>query len=234
LDVIEDKVVAVIKKGDGFSVKTESGKGHETKTILVCSGGRYRHLEAPGEKEFIGKGVAFCATCDAPFFKGKDVAVIGAGNAGLESVLDLVPYANKIYLLAHRDTVKGDPLTYEKVKNCGKAETIFNAETKEILGDGALSGLKYKDTVTGEEKELSVQGVFVKIGTVPNSDIVKGLIETNEYGEIKTDIRTGRTSAKGIWAAGDVTDNLYKQNNIAAGDAVRATLDIYSFLQSGK
>jgi len=231
LDIIEEKAVEVAKKEGGFTVKTEQGKEYETKAVIICSGGRHRHLGVPGEEKLIGKGIAFCSTCDAPFFKGKDVAVVGGGNSGLEAVMDLVPYANKIYLLARGDKIKGDPGTHEDVLKCGRAEVIYNAETKEIMGEGTVSGIKYTDTASGEEKEISVQGIFVEIGTTPNSDMVKGLVELNERGEIKVDARTGRTSVLGIWAAGDVTDLLYKQSNIAAGDAARATLNAYSYLK---
>jgi len=231
IDIIEDKVEVVAKKESGFSVKTLSGKEYETKTVIICSGGKHRHLNVPGEDKFVGKGVVFCSTCDAPLFKDKDVAVVGAGNAGLEAVLDLVPYAKKIYLIVRGDKIKGDQSTFEDVLNCGKAEVIYNADTKEILGDGFVSGLKYTDTSSGKEKEISVQGIFVEIGTLPNSDMVKDLVELNERGEIKVDARTGKSSIPGIWAAGDVTDLLYKQSNIAVGDAVRATLNAYSYLR---
>jgi alkyl hydroperoxide reductase subunit F len=230
LDIIEDRVNSVSKKDGVFSVKTASGKEYEAKAVMVCSGGRHRHLNVPGEEKFIGKGVVFCSTCDAPLFKGKDVAVIGAGNAGLEAVMDLVPYAEKIYLIVRGEKIKGDSSTYERVLNSGKAEVIFNADTKEIMGDGLVSGLKYTDTASGKEKEIAVQGVFVEIGTAPNSDIVKDLVKLNERGEIEVDPKTGRTSVTGIWAAGDVTDLPYKQSNIAAGDAVRATLNAYAYL----
>jgi len=231
LDIIEEKAVEVVKKEGGFTVKTEPGKEYETKAVIICSGGRHRHLGVPGEEKLIGRGIAFCSTCDAPFFKGKDVAVVGGGNSGLEAVMDLVPYANKIYLLARGGKIKGDPGTHEEVLKCGRAEVIYNAEAKEILGEETVSGIKYTDTASGEEKEISVQGIFVEIGTTPNSDMVKDLVELNERGEIKVDARTGRTSVLGIWAAGDVTDLLYKQSNIAAGDAARATLNAYSYLK---
>jgi len=234
IEISEDKVLEIIKIDDGFLIKTDAGKEHQTKTVLVCTGGKHRHLNVPGEEKFIGKGVAFCSTCDAPFFKNKDVAVVGAGNAGLEAVIDLMPYATKIYLLVHGNKIKGDVLTREKVINYDKVQVIYNTETTEIMGDAFVSGLKYLDVISRETKEIAVQGVFVTIGATPNSDIVRGLVKLNERGEIVIDYRTGRTSLKGVWAAGDVTDSPYKQNNIAAGDAARAVLDIYAFLYKGK
>ena len=234
IEISEDKVSEIVKIDDGFLIKTDSGKEHQTKTVLICTGGKHRHLNVPGEEKFIGRGIAFCSTCDAPFFKNKDVAVVGAGNAGLEAVIDLMPYATKIYLLVHGDKIKGDVLTREKVINYDKVQVIYNTETTKIMGDTFVSGLKYLDTISREIKEIAVQGVFVTIGAMPNSDIARGLVELNERGEIVIDYRTGRTSLKGVWAAGDVTDSPYKQNNIAAGDAARAVLDIYAFLYKGK
>ncbi|MDP3953506.1 MAG: FAD-dependent oxidoreductase, partial [bacterium] len=224
----EDRVLKVEKIGEGhYKAVTESGEEYEAKRILVASGSHRKRLDVPGGKEFDGKGVAYCATCDAPLFGGKEVAVVGGGNAGLEAVIDLEPYASKIYLLHRRDELKGDPVTQEKIRGMAKVEIILNAETQEITGDKFVGGLKYKDIVTGEEKELKVEGVFVEIGIIPNSDIVADLVELNERGEVKVDHRTQRSSDSGIWAAGDVTDVLYNQNNISAGDAIKAVLNIY-------
>ena len=234
IEIKEDKVAEIAKIDGGFLVKTDSGEAHQTKTILICTGGKHRLLNVIGEEKFIGKGVAFCSTCDAPFFKNKDVAVVGAGNAGLEAVIDLMSYASKIYLLVHGDKIKGDALIREKVINYDKVQVIYNTETTEIIGDSFVSGLKYLDTISREAKEIDVQGVFVTIGAMPNSDIVRGLVDLNERGEIIIDYRTGQASLKGIWAAGDVTDSPYKQNNIAVGDAARAVLDIYTFLYKGR
>lgn len=246
--VVPDKVIKVDKSGDNFKAYTEKGKVYETKTVFVGSGARRRKLGVPGEKEFDGKGVAYCSTCDAPVFAGKDVAVIGGGNAGLEAVLDLGPYAKNIWLLEYGDKLKGDPVTQEKVKALANLkEIIYNAQTLEILGDKFVTGLKYRirksfdqaklgqsPAELGEEKNLDLQGVFVEIGSIPNSDMVKDLVETNKYGEIIIDSKTGRTSQKGIWAAGDVTDDPFKQNNISAGDAMKASLDAYSYLTIGE
>ena len=218
-----------------FKVSTEKGNTYETKTILIGSGAHRKKIGVPGEKEFDGKGVAYCSTCDAPMFKDKDVAVIGGGNAGLEAVLDLVPYAKNIWLLEYSDSLKGDPVTQEKVKSSDKVkEIIFNAETLEFFGEKFVTGLKYKDRKSGEEKQLDVEGVFVEIGSVPNSDMVKDLVDTNKYGEILIDSKNARTSQLGIWAAGDVTDDPFKQNNISAGDAVKAALDAYNYLTLGE
>ncbi|KKT87156.1 MAG: NADH dehydrogenase [Microgenomates group bacterium GW2011_GWA1_Microgenomates_45_10] len=221
------RVEKVEKLGDRFRLAIADGITYEAKKVLVTSGSHRKRLEVPGGKEFDGKGVAYCATCDAPLYQDKDVAVVGGGNAGLESVIDLEPYASKIYLLHRRDELKGDPVSQEKIKGMKKVEIIYNADTQEIMGDKFVTGLRYRDNKTGEEKTLAVQGVFVEIGIVPNSDIVADLVKLNSRGEIVVDHKTQLTSDPGIWAAGDVTDVLYNQNNISAGDAIKAVLNIY-------
>ena len=231
IEIVEGDLVKQVEKIDGgFRVFSKSGKIFETKTILVVSGGRHRKLGVPGEKEFDGKGIVYCATCDAPLFAGKEVAVIGAGNSGLEAARDLLSYATKIYILEFTDKIFGDPMTFDALKKDSRVEVIMSAEVKEVFGDGLLRGLKYADRNSGEVKELAVEGIFVEIGSVPNSEFVKDLVKLNKRGEIEIDSRTQKTSLDGIWAAGDVCDVLYKQNNIAAGDAVKAVLDIGDYL----
>ncbi len=232
IDIIDDDLVTdVAEAKDGLQLKTRNGKKLEIKFLLVTSGSRRKKLGIPGEKEFDGKGVAFCATCDAPIFKDKIVAVVGGGNSALESVVDLFPYASKIYLLIRSDSLKGDPVTQDKIKTNPKTEIIFNALPQEVLGNppagGFVTGLKYKDSKSGEIMELRLDGVFVEIGSVPNSEIVKNLVKLNDWGEIVVDHKTQMSSHQRIWAAGDVADVLYKQNNISAGDAVKAVLNIY-------
>ncbi|MEK7498661.1 MAG: FAD-dependent oxidoreductase, partial [Patescibacteria group bacterium] len=169
------------------------------------------------------------------------VAVVGGGNAGLEAVIDLLPYATKIYLLQRSGVLKGDAVTQERIAQDPKVEVIFNATTSEIHGDSFVNGLTYEDTntkdgfdklTTGKHK-LDVQGVFIEIGTLPNSELVKDIVTTTPYGEIEVDVY-GKTPMQGIWAAGDVTSLRYKQNNIAAGDAIRAVLSIYDYLMYNK
>ncbi len=225
-----DKVSEVGEIPGGYEVKTEKGTVYQTKTLIVASGGRRRRLGVPGEDKFDGRGVAYCSTCDAPLFKGKDVAVVGGGNAGLEAVVDLFPYASKIYLINRGPELSGDPLTQEEVKKSPKVTVISNAETQEIFGDQFVTGLKYLDKQDSQVKELALGGVFVEIGSVPNSEFVKNLVETNKAGEIVIDHKTGAASRPGIFAAGDVTDEIYKQNNISAGDAVAAALSAYNYL----
>ncbi len=156
--------------------------------------------------------------------------MVGAGNAGLEAVVDSIPYANNIYLLVRGTELRGDAVTQEKVKNHPKVKILYNAVTEEVLGEKMVTGVRYQDNATGEKKELSIQGFFVEIGSLPNSDFVKDLVELNKIGEIVVDHKTQASSCVGIWASGDVSDVVYKQNNISAGDAIKGLLNIYDFL----
>lgn len=219
---------------EGYAVVLEDGKRYETKTVIVASGVRHRHLEVPGEEELNGKGVAYCSTCDAPFLRGKRAAVVGGGNSGLEAVEDLLPYATEIVLLSNSDLLKGDAVTREKILASGKVSVIYSTRTEAILGEGKVEGLRYEDVKTGEKKEIEVDGVFVEIGMVPNSESVDGLVERNGRGEIVVDARTLSTSRPGIFAAGDVTDMPYRQNNISAGQGATAALSAYDYLRKAK
>jgi len=223
-----------IKISPGFEVETDKGK-YQTKTIMLAAGARRRRMGIPGEDKFEGKGVVFCSTCDAPLFSEKKVAVVGGGNAGLEAVQDLFPYASEIYLIHRGGTLKGDPLTQEDIKKNSKLKhIILNSQPTEVLGNKTVTGLRYKDVKSGEEKELKVDGVFVEIGSVPNSEMVKDLVELDQWGQIKIDSKHSTTSVPGIFAAGDITDDPYKQNNISAGDGVKAALAAYNYLLNRK
>ncbi|OGF73728.1 hypothetical protein A2W57_03875 [Candidatus Giovannonibacteria bacterium RIFCSPHIGHO2_02_43_16] len=214
-----------------FEVATDKENKYEGKSIILTAGARRRKLNISGEDKFEGKGVAYCSTCDAPLFSGKKVAVVGGGNAGLEAVIDLFPYANEVFIMEYADNLKGDPVTQEEVKKNPKLkEIIFNAKTVEVLGDKFVTGIKYQNTKTGEEKVLEVEGIFVEIGSVPNSEMAKNLIDFDKYGQVIIDSKHSSTSHPGIFAAGDITDDPYKQNNISAGDAVKAALAAYNYL----
>lgn len=234
IEIIEDDLVESIKSANpNFSIQTKNGRNFETKTVLFTAGSRRKRLEVPGEKELEGKGVFYCATCDAPLMGGKTAVVVGGGNAGLEAVADLLPYASKIYLLHRRSELKGDIVTQEKIKTNPKVEIIYNAEVLEILGGKSVTGIKYKKnnpSATIDCSTLETEGVFVEIGIVPNGELLKDIVSLNFRGEIITDPKTQATSCVGIWAAGDATDGLYRQNNISTGDATKAVLNIYDFL----
>lgn len=235
LEIVSGDVVTAVAENPAgtLTVTTRDGKSFETNHLLVASGSRRRKLGVPGEERLDGRGVAYCSTCDAPLFRDKDVAVVGGGNAGLEAAVDLLPYAKSITLLERGEAPKGDAVTFAKLKADPKVTILTMSNTLEILGEQFVIGLKYMDVRANEEKNLAVQGVFVEIGAVPSADFVKGLVETNKIGEIVVDHKTQRTSHPKIWAVGDVSDVLYKQNNISAGDGVKALLNIYEDVHRG-
>lgn len=214
-----------------FEVTTDKNQVYQGKSVILAPGARHRKLNIPGEDQFNAKGVAYCSTCDAPLFRDKKVAVVGGGNAGLEAVQDLFPYATEIYLLEYGEAIRGDAKTLEEIKKNSKLkEIILNAQTLEILGDQMVTGLKFKDRVSNQEKTLEVGGVFVEIGQVPNSEMVKDLVQLDDHGQVMINFQHARTSHPGIFAAGDVTSDPYKQNNISVGDGVRAALAAHAYL----
>lgn len=234
IDIHTDEFVESIemtKDGDypEYKVKTTKGE-YDTYAIMVTSGGRRRKLNVPGESDFEGRGVVYCSTCDAPLFRDKEVAVVGTGNAGLEACIDLFPYAKKIYLLNRGDKITGDATSAEIVLNHEKVELLNHTEVKEIKGEVLMNKAILKSNEDDSERELDLQGLFIEIGSIPNSEIVEGLVDLNERKEIIVDLMKFETSARGIYAAGDVTHQVYKQNNISAGNAVSATLAVYEYI----
>ncbi|MES3031858.1 MAG: FAD-dependent oxidoreductase [Patescibacteria group bacterium] len=222
-----EKVANIVKNGELFFVKTESGGEFITKTILIATGSGRRQLVAKNADRLEHKGLTYCASCDGPLFSDQDVVVIGGGNAGFESAAQLLAYCKSVTLLHRSDTFRADEITVEKVLKNPKMKAIKNVDILEVKGDKFVEGIVYKDKKTGEETELKVSGIFVEIGQIPNTDFAKDVVSLDAIGRIKIDPMTQKTGTLGIWAAGDCTDVLYHQNNIAAGDAVRALEDIY-------
>ena len=221
-----EEVVGVEKMNGTIKVKTDRGT-YESKTLIIATGARPRTLNVPGEKEFKNRGVTYCATCDAPLFANMDVAVIGGGNSALDATLQLMKIANKIYLINMNPSFRGDEVMIEKVEKGDKVVTLYNAKTLEILGDRMVTGIKLEKD--GEQKILDVQGIFVEIGYVANSDLVANLVELNKRGEVVVDEHC-RTNVPGIFAAGDVSDTPYKQIVVAVGDGAKAALSAYEYL----
>ena len=234
-DVLElkigDEANAVTKDKDGFRVATDGGEFFTAQAVIITAGAHRRKLDIPGAQEFDGKGVVYCASCDAPLFKDKAVAVIGGGNAGLETAEQLLAYASKITILEFGEEYKGDRITRDRVFQSDKVTPLTNVEAKEIKGEQFVSGLVFKDRKSGETTELAVEGIFVEIGSIPSTEMLKDLLELDRGGHIVIDHKTSRTSVTGIWAAGDITDQPYKQNNISMGDAVKALEDAYVWLK---
>lgn len=233
VEIVSGQVASKLDKTeDGYSVTLSDNNTHNGRAVLIASGSGRRRLNIPGADEFEHKGVTYCASCDGPIFAGQDVAVVGGGNAGFETAAQLLAYAKSVTLLQRGDRFKADPVTVEKVLSHEKMTGILNAETKEVMADGFVNGLKYLDTESGEEKTLPVTGIFVEIGMIPNTDFAEGIVDKDEYNRIKIDPWTQKTSAENIWAAGDCTNVKYHQNNISAGDGVRALEDIYIALKT--
>ncbi|MFA6300941.1 MAG: FAD-dependent oxidoreductase [Candidatus Paceibacterota bacterium] len=221
------RVNTIAKSGEEFSVKTDTGEEFLTKTILIATGSGRRKLEAKNADKFENKGLTYCATCDGPLFADMDVAVIGGGNAAFESAAQLLAYCKSVTLINRTDTFRADAITVEKVLKNPKMSALKNIDILEIKGDKFVEGIIYKDKATSAEKELKVSGIFVEIGQIPNTAFVKDILPLDKIGRIKIDAWNQKTEVPGIWAAGDCTNVLYHQNNIAAGDAVRALEDIY-------
>lgn len=231
LELAEGSRVASLEKIDGgFRVTTEAGDAHDAKAVLLAAGASRKQLTVPGADLFEHKGVTYCASCDGPIFAGQDVAVIGGGNAGLETAAQLLAYAKSVTLIHRRHHFKADAITVEKVLQHPNLRALTSTEPVEVHGEKFVTGMTVKNTETGETELLPVTGVFVEIGVNPNTGFAKGLVELDEVGRVVTDPRSQRTSVEGIWAAGDCTDELYHQNNIAAGDGVKALEDIYQWL----
>jgi len=228
---VPEKASEIKKVNGGFEVLSDKGETYQTKTIIYTAGAQHRHLNVPGEEKFTGKGVVYCSTCDAPFFKEKTVAVVGTGNSGLEACQDLFSYASKIYLVSNNEKIAGDPITAQEVLSHEKVEVIYNASTKEIEGEAMVTGIMYEDIQTQEKKRVDLDGIFVEIGMVPNTELVQELVELNDWGEIKVDHRTAQTSQEGIFAAGDCVDVKFKQNNIAAGLGCVAALSAHEYVK---
>lgn len=233
VDIIDNQLVTNLKMTtDGYEATLTDGSTQQAKAVLISSGSTRRRLEVPGADEFEHKGVTYCASCDGPIFAGQDVVVIGGGNAGFETAAQLLAYAKSVTLLHRGPAYKADPVTVEKVLAHESMTGILNAETKAVTADKFVNGLTYLDTTTNEEHTLPVTGVFVEIGMIPNTDFAAEVVERDQYGRITIDPWTQQTSAELVWAAGDCTNVRYHQNNISAGDGVKALEDIYVTLKT--
>lgn len=229
---IKQVTVEKIKQiNKGFQVITSDNK-FACKAIIIASGKNPRTLCIPGEKKFLGKGVSFCATCDAPLFKNKTTAVIGGGNAALDTALQLSKIAKKVYLININPEFVGDEATEEKVKKTPIVEILTETETLEIKGKNVVQKIKIKNE-TGKQKELPVEGIFIEIGSIPASFFVKSLVKLNKKGEIEIDSQN-KTNVPGIFAAGDATSISQKQIIIAAGEGAKAALSAYEYITKSR
>jgi thioredoxin-disulfide reductase len=231
ISIEANKVVSkVFKTDDTFHVELMDGEKIESKTVILAAGKIPRHLGVPGEEELYGKGVTYCATCDAPLFKGKTVAVIGGGNSALDAAINLSAYAEKIYILSDEPKFRGEQVMIDKASTDPKVEAIFNTQTIHISGANFVEGLEYLDKISGETKSILLQGIFVEIGWMTKSDFIeKELVELDEWGQVKVD-NSGRTITPGLFAAGDFTNVEFKQSIVAAGEGAKAALSAIEYL----
>lgn len=227
-------VTNISKDGDEFVIKTDEGDEYRATAVVVTVGGEARKLGVPGEQELAGAGVSYCAVCDGAFFRDKTIAVVGGGDSALEEGAFLTRYGSKVYLVHRREDFRASPLLVEHFDASGKTEKILNSVVEEIVGDGKVSGLKIKNTETGEESTLEVDAVFPFIGFTPHSDIFEpGLIETDDGGHIVTDAKM-ETKTPGLFAAGDVRSQYVRQITNAVGDATTAALAAAAHVESVK
>ena len=232
IDIHEKELVTGISKVDNiFTIKTNKSE-YKSKTVLIATGNLRKKLPVKGAAMFEGKGITYCATCDAPMFGDADVAVIGGGNSAFEAVNQLLAYAKKIYIIQRSD-FKAETITVHNILANPKVVGLPNVDLLEIKGDKFVQSLTYKNKNSEEIIELPVSGIFVEIGSNPSVEFIKnGLLNLDGTDQIIVDPKTQKTSASGVWAAGDCTNGLYRQNNIAVGDAIKAVEDIYRFLKN--
>ncbi|HVZ44402.1 MAG TPA: alkyl hydroperoxide reductase subunit F [Ramlibacter sp.] len=230
VDVMNLQRAKALKPGDLIEVELESGAALKARSVILTTGARWRKLGVPGEEEYRNRGVAYCPHCDGPLFKGKRVAVVGGGNSGVEAAIDLAGIVSHVTLIEFADKLRADAVLQRKLATLANVEVLLNAQTTAILGDGArVNGLAWRDRASGEERVVQLEGVFVQIGLVPNTEWLKGTLELSRHGEIVVDAK-GATSVAGVFAAGDATTAPFKQIVIAAGDGAKAALGAFDYL----
>lgn len=227
--IVGDSVEKLQINDELFEVITSKSRSFTGKTVIIASGKRYRPMNVSGEKKLVGRGVSYCATCDAPLFAGKDVVVVGGGNSGITAVIDLMNIANKIYIIDIADKLQADPILIDRIKDASNITTFLSHKVNEIKGENSVTGVIAESLKTKEVKEIKAEGVFIEIGLLPNSEFVKDVVKLNNFGEIIVDCAC-RTSVPGIFAAGDVTTVPEKQISVAIGEGSKAALSAYKYL----
>ncbi len=231
IEIQKDLVKKIKKANKVFSVFTKNKSKFQAKAVIIASGADPRPLEVPGEKKFIGRGVSYCTTCDGPLFAGKTVAVIGGGNAGFEAAIYLSKIAKKIYILEYSQEVKADEINQERVRKTGKIEIITSASLKQIKGDNFVRSIIYQERKTSKNVNLSVDGVFVEIGSQPATAFARDLVDFNERDEIKVEFETFQTKTPGLFAVGDCNIGQVKQIITACGEGAKAALSVSNYLE---
>ena len=231
VDIMElQRAKTMSSNGDQITVELENGASLQSQSVIISTGANWRELGIPGEEQYRGHGVAYCPHCDGPLYKGKDVAVVGGGNSGVEAAIDLAGLVNHVTLLEYADELKADAILQTKLATLSNVTVNTSAQSTEVLGDDSkVTGLVYIDRTSGDEKNIDLAGIFVQIGLLPNTDWLKGIVDLSEYGEVEVDDHA-RTSMEGVFAAGDVTTTPYKQITIAMGDGAKAALSAFDYL----
>ena len=231
-EILLQDVVEVDLKANPKIVKCGNGETFEAKAVILATGAAYRELGLPNEKALSGHGVSWCATCDGFFFREKTIAVIGGGDSAMEEALFLTRFASKVYVIHRRDTLKASKIMQDRAKANPKIEFIWNKGVEELLGDPKLTGIKLKDTVTGEQSQMDLDGLFIAIGNDPRVWLVENQLELTSEKFIKVDGRSSKTTIEGVFACGDVIDPTYRQAITAAGSGCVAALDAEHYIAS--
>lgn len=234
IEFLNEEAVKIKKENQLFEIITKKEKRYVALSVIIASGCDPRPLEVPGEKEFIGQGVTYCTICDAPLFKDKVVAVIGGGNSGVKAAIELTNYAQKVYLLEYQAKLAADELEQERARKNKKITILNPVALKTIEGKNFVEKITYQDLKSKEKKSLKVDGVFVSVGTQPATSFIKDLVDFNEKDEIVIDPKTCQTKTSGLFAAGDVTDTLFNQIVIAAGEGAKVALSAYNYIRAIK
>jgi thioredoxin reductase (NADPH) len=227
---ITDDAVKVELKGDVKIIQDGSGNTYQAKAVILATGSGYKKIGLPKEETLSGRGVSYCATCDGFFFKEQTIAVVGGGDSALEEATFLTRFASKVYLIHRRNELRASRIMQQRAQNDPKIEFVWNSQVIDILGEDKVSGVKIKDTVTGEVRNLSLTGLFVAIGHEPRSELLKGQINLDENGYVQTTPASTKTNIDGVFACGDLVDHVYRQAITAAGTGCQAALDAERFL----
>ncbi len=230
VDIMNLQRARALIPGEVIEIKLDSGANLKAKSVVIATGARWRELNVPGEREYRNRGVAYCPHCDGPLFKGKRVAVVGGGNSGVEAAIDLAGMASHVTLVEFDSALRADAVLQRKLHSLSNVSIITSAQTTEVVGDGSrVSGMRYIDRTTGTSNLIALEGIFVQIGLLPNTEWLKGTLALSARGEIEVDAR-GQTSVPGVFAAGDVTTVPYKQIIIAMGEGSKAALGAFDHL----
>jgi thioredoxin reductase (NADPH) len=229
---VTDDAVKVDLKGDVKTIQDGSGNTYLAKSVILATGSGYKKIGLPKEETLSGRGVSYCATCDGFFFKEQAIAVVGGGDSALEEATFLTRFASKVYLIHRRNELRASRIMQQRAQNDPKIEFVWNSQVIDILGEEKVTGVRIKDTVTGDERNIELTGLFVAIGHVPRSELLIGQIELDANGYVKTQSESTKTNIEGVFACGDLVDHVYRQAITAAGTGCQAALDAERFLAS--